>query len=67
MTQNQLKTREQVLEELAYKGLSVRAWAVSNQLCPSTVRAVMNGKLKGRIGEGHKIAVLLGLKRGEIV
>ena len=67
MQQNQLKTREEVLADFTNKGISVRGWALENGLQPSVVRAVLKGKLSGRIGESHKAAVKLGLKHGEIV
>lgn len=67
MLQNQLKTREEVLAEFADKGVSVRGWAISHQISPSVVRAVLDGRLAGRIGASHKAAVLLGLKHGKIV
>lgn len=67
MERNQLKTREEVLADFANKGVSVRSWAISNSIAPSVVRSVLNGRTSGRIGEGHKAAVKLGLKRGEII
>lgn len=65
--QEPLKTREQILEDFARKGISVRSWAISNGVSPSVVHGVLKGKLAGRIGESHKVAVLLGIKHGEIV
>lgn len=67
MKQNQLKTREEVLADFANKGISIRGWAIANGLMPSVVHSVLNGRLTGRIGESHKAAVKLGLKRGEII
>lgn len=67
MEQKSLRTREEVLEDFAKKGLSVRGWAIANGLKPSVVRGVLNGRLLGRIGQAHKAAVKLGIKRGEIV
>ncbi len=52
---------------LRTKGLSIRKWAVSNGLSVEVVRAVLNGKSKCTIGQSHKVAVLLGIKEGEIV
>lgn len=34
---------------------------------PSIVRGLLYGTLKGRSGESHKVAVLLGLKDGLVV
>lgn len=67
MQENQLKTREQVLEDFANKGISIRSWAIANGLHPSVVHGVLKGKRLGRIGASHKAAVKLGLKHGEIV
>lgn len=67
MEQNSLKTRQEILDEFSRKGISVRKWALSRGICPSTVRGVLSGRLTGRIGESHKAAVLLGIKAGEIV
>lgn len=62
----QLKTREQVIDELDRKGMSVAAWSRQHGLNSSTVLAVLKGNRKARIGESHKAAVLLGIKKGEI-
>lgn len=67
MKLKQLKTRDDVLEDFASKGMSIRGWAIANGLTPSVVHSVLKGRLTGRIGESHKAAVKLGLKRGEIV
>ncbi|UCV16735.1 helix-turn-helix domain-containing protein [Quatrionicoccus australiensis] len=67
MKQKQLKTREEVLADFARKGISIRGWAQKNGRCYATVRGVLTGRLTGRIGESHKVAVLLGIKDGEIV
>lgn len=66
-TQQPLKTREQVIEEFARKGISVRSWAIAHGVNPSVVHALLKGRLSGRIGGSHKAAVLLGIKHGEIV
>lgn len=67
MQQKPLKTKEEVLADLANKGISIRSWSIANGLEPSVVHAVLKGRLIGRIGESHKAAVKLGLKSGEIV
>lgn len=67
MKQGLLKTREEVLEDFARKGQSIRSWAISNGLNPAIVCGVLKGRYTGRIGESHKAAVKLGLKNGEIV
>jgi len=40
----------------------VQAWAAQNNFSPANVYAVLAGRCKGRRGEGHLIAVKLGLK-----
>jgi len=67
MEQKPLKTRQQVLEDFARRGQSIRGWAKANSVDPSVAHGVLSGKLTGRIGESHKAAVKLGLKHGEIV
>lgn len=67
MEQAKLKTKDEVLEDFARKGISIRGWAIANGLKPTAVSGVLKGKRTGRIGEAHKAAVLLGLKHGEIV
>lgn len=67
MEQPALKTREEILAEFERKGISVRSWAIANGLSPATVSGVLKGRLTGRIGHSHKVAVMLGLKVGEIV
>lgn len=61
-----LRTREEILEEIDRKGLSINKLAKSIGCAPSTVAGVLHGKRGTRIGEGHRVAVLLGLKKGEI-
>ncbi|MDB5931636.1 MAG: hypothetical protein JWR60_3343 [Polaromonas sp.] len=67
MNEAPLKTKEEVLEDFARKGVSLRSWAITHNLSPAVVAGVLKGRIAGRIGEGHKAAVLLGLKDGEIV
>lgn len=62
-----LKTREEVLEDFARKGISIASWAKRHGLNPSVAHSVLKGKRQARIGESHKAAVLLGIKEGEIV
>lgn len=67
MEQKQLRTREQVVADFERKGISVSSWARKNNIPRSIVYGVLNGTRKARIGLGHKAAVLLGIKDGEIV
>ena len=52
---------------LSHTGESTRAWARRNGLTHTVVRSVLEGKCPGRIGQGHKAAVLLGMKAGVIL
>lgn len=67
MLQKTLKTREEVVADFERKGISVSSWARKNNIPRSIVYGVLNGTRKARIGLGHKAAVLLGIKDGEIV
>ena len=62
------KTATEVKAELERKGMSVTQWSESNDIQPFTVYQLLTGKSKGKRGEAHRAAVLLGLKsEGEIV
>ena len=67
MEHDRLKTRQEILDDFARKGKSVRGWAIANGLQPAIVHGLLKGTYTGRIGEAHKAAVKLGLKHGEIV
>ena len=43
------------------------SWAKINGFSPVTVFQVLNGTNAGTRGVGHKIAVTLGIKDGEII
>ena len=57
----------QARENLDRMGLSAASFARQHGLHPRLVCAVLSGKLKCRIGDSHRAAVLLGMKEGEIV
>lgn len=63
------KTIEQVKADFLRKGISVRAWAISNGFNPALVYEILaEGSKRPCVrGQSHKIAVRLGLKSGEIV
>jgi gp16 family phage-associated protein len=56
-----------VMEKLSKQGLSMRGWAIRNGFSPTLVRQVIRGECPARFNKGHKIAVLLGIKEGEIL
>ena len=64
---NQLKTIEQVKKEFNFRGESIAGWARKKGVNLESVKKVIAGKSKCNRGEAHKIAVLLGIKDGEII
>ncbi len=61
------RTSEDVKKEFEDKGISISSWATANGFNTNLVFEVLAGRKKGVRGQSHKIAVKLGLKRGEIV
>lgn len=61
-----MKTSEQVRADFRQNGVTVNAWAKKHGFRPQAVSLVINGKLKCYYGNAHKIAVLLGLKAGDV-
>ena len=64
--EQKLRTPEQARAEFRRKGVSVASWARGNNVSPSVVYGVLYGRLLGTFGAAHRVAVLLGLKDGEI-
>lgn len=62
----QLKTAEQARADLERKGVAISVWARAHGLKIWAVRDVLRGHHKQMRGDGHKAAVLLGMKEGEI-
>lgn len=62
-----MKTIEQVRADMHRRGETIVGWARKNGFKPDNVRAVIYGHGKGCWGESHKIAVMLGIKDGEII
>jgi gp16 family phage-associated protein len=61
-----IRTPQEVREEFARKGISIAAWATAHGFNTNLVFEVLAGRKKGIRGQSHKIAVMLGLKEGEI-
>lgn len=61
-----VKTVEEVRRDLDRRGKSVRQWAREHGLSDRIVYEVLRGRFKGRRGQAHKAAVLLGLKEGVV-
>jgi gp16 family phage-associated protein len=54
--------REEVRRMFNEAGITVTDWARENGFRRADVYAVLNGRLKGSRGVGHKIFIALGLK-----
>lgn len=60
------RTKAQVLQEFASRGISLAAWARARGYSVPLVYQVLSGEKRGLRGQSHAIAVELGLKRGVI-
>lgn len=67
MKSQKVRTPQEIRAEWLRKGLGQNEWARQHGFNPATVSQVLNGRNSGARGTGHKIAVMLGLKEGEIV
>lgn len=67
MKPRKLRTPQEIQAEWLRKGLGQNDWARQHGFNPATVSQVLSGKNTGSRGMGHRIAVMLGLKDGEIV
>ena len=61
------KPLAQARAEFGHRGESIAEWARSHGFTRSLVYEVLAGRKKCLRGDSHRIAVLLGLKRGQIV
>ena len=59
-------TPEQAREALDRKGMSIAEFCRIHSLNKNLVSDLLNGRKKGRRGEAHRAAVLLGIKDGVI-
>lgn len=66
-SRRKLLTHEQARAEFNRKGISVAQWARENDFGRSLVYEVLSGRKRCLRGDSHRIAVLLGLKAGEVV
>ncbi|WP_342652801.1 DNA-binding protein [Pseudomonas sp. F3-2] len=60
------RTAAQAKAWLDQQGKSVQEFARENKVDPATTYQILSGRKKGRRGEAHKVAVLLGMKIGVI-
>ena len=61
-----VKTAEQVREEFNRVGMPIAGWAREHGFKPNLVIEVLRGRILCKRGKSHEIAVLLGLKDGQI-
>ena len=61
-----IKTVEDVKEDLYRRGKSVPEVAKELGVSPRIVYELLRGRIKGRRGQAHRAAVLLGLKSGVV-
>lgn len=59
-------TPEQARAQLDRAGISIAEFSRTHALNKNLVSDLLNGRKKGRRGEAHRAAVLLGIKQGEI-
>ena len=59
-------TPDQVREQMDRQGVSIADFSRKHRLNKNLVSDLLNGRKKGKRGEAHRAAVLLGIKDGEI-
>jgi len=59
-------TPEQARADLDRRGISIAEFSRKHGLNKNLVSDLLNGRVKGRRGEAHRAAVLLGIKDGVI-
>lgn len=59
-------TPEQARAALDRKGKSIADFCRQHELNRNLVSDLLNGRKKGKRGEAHRAAVLLGIKEGEV-
>jgi gp16 family phage-associated protein len=67
MEKQTIRTAQDVRNDFIRKGISIASWARENGFDKATVSQVLNGCNAATRGRGHKIAVMLGIKDGEII
>ena len=66
MRHRPLRTREQARADIERRGISLAEWAREHGVNPKRVYDVISGRNIGKFGESHRIAVLLGLREGDL-
>ncbi|MCR4510853.1 DNA-binding protein [Pseudomonas sp. 32.2.56] len=59
-------TPEQVREQMDRNGVSIAQFCREHNLNKNLVSDLLNGRKKGKRGESHRAAVLLGIKEGTV-
>lgn len=60
-------TPQEARAKLRRRGQTISGWAKANGFTERIVHDVLQGRLAGNYGKAHRVAVLLGIKDGEIV
>ena len=55
-------TPQDIKKQWRRQGITMKSWAKERGFNPDAVSMIINGQLKGRYGQSHRIAVALGLK-----
>ena len=64
---NFIKSPEEVKQSFVENGQSISGWAKTHGFSRNLVYSVINSGRPCKIGNSHKIAVLLGMKNGVVV
>jgi len=67
MTARKTKAHVKARERFSRTGLSISDWAAQHGFNRSLVYEVLAGRKKCERGNSHRIAVLLGIKKGELL
>jgi gp16 family phage-associated protein len=67
MNGTKTKAHQQAREKFSRSGLSISDWARENGFNRSLVYEVLAGRKKCHRGDSHRIAVMLGIKKGELL
>jgi gp16 family phage-associated protein len=59
-------TSKDVRADFERKGIAISDWARENGVSAVSVHHLLSGRTVGRRGQAHRVAVLLGLKDGEV-
>ncbi|MBI6601648.1 DNA-binding protein [Pseudomonas sp. S4_EA_1b] len=59
-------TPDQVREQMDRQGVSIADFSRKHRLNKNLVSDLLNGRKKGKRGEAHRAAVLLGIKDGTV-